>query len=90
MCGNRITDSSSGTIRKILRDKEGLSVAIAPGGFSEATYTGAYPKSAENASSRRYEVAYLLGRTGICFLRVGVYTEIDRHYIAGRATLGRC
>lgn len=70
MYGPMCSDSSKKTIRKILRGKERFSVALSPGGFSEAVYTGSRPKNAEDARSRRYEVAYLLGRTGTSSPRV--------------------
>jgi len=67
MYGNRVTDASASTIRKILNDKkEGLSVALSPGGFSEAVYTGA---------SSKYEYSYLASRKG--FIKIAIEANVD-------------
>ena len=67
MYGNRVFDASASTIRRILNDKkEGLSVALSPGGFSEAVYTGA---------SSKYEYSYLKSRKG--FIKIAIEAGVD-------------
>eukprot|EP00392_Amoebophrya_sp_AT5.2_P013530 g13654.t1 len=61
------SDATSRTLARILSDKkERKSVAIAPGGFSEACYTGA---------SENQEVAYLLERYG--FIKLAIEQNVD-------------
>ena len=80
--GERVSDASGKTMKRILKDPRKLSVAVAPGGFSEAVYTG-FRLSESGEDADRYEVAYLLGRKG--FVRLAVMQGID---IAPNYTFG--
>uniref|UniRef100_A0A7S4QVL5 Acyltransferase n=1 Tax=Alexandrium monilatum TaxID=311494 RepID=A0A7S4QVL5_9DINO len=70
MYRDKVTDASASTLRSILRrTRDGPvkeSVAICPGGFSEAVYTG---------FSDKHEVAFLEGRKG--FLKIAIEEGVD-------------
>jgi hypothetical protein len=63
--GDRVTDASAATIRKILRETN-LTPAIIPGGFSEAVYTNAHPE---------VEYNYIADRLG--FVRLAIEFGVD-------------
>lgn len=72
MYRDKVSDVSSSTLRRILRDTRGKpdtpggeSICVCPGGFSEAVYTG---------FSDTVEVAYIKGRYGImkCAIEEGI------------------
>ena len=62
---DRITDASKRTIQRILKDTN-LTPCLIPGGFSEATYTGAQPD---------VEYSYIADRLG--FIRMAIEAGVD-------------
>lgn len=62
---DRVTDASAATMKKILRTTD-MSVAVCPGGFSEAIYTNADPVK---------EYCFIEGRMG--FLKQAIENKVD-------------
>ena len=63
--GDRITDASRATLKRLLATTK-LTPALIPGGFSEATYTNAHPN---------VEYSYIADRPG--FVRLAIEAKVD-------------